>query len=123
MKILFIIGVGSFLGGIMRYLLSLFVISKLPGTFPFGTLLVNISGCLLIGILLGVNQRLNLSTEMKLFLATGVLGGFTTFSAFSVETITLMKNGNVGQAVIYIACSITLGLTATFLGYTFAKLL
>ena len=122
MKILFIIGLGSFIGGICRYLLSVFVISKWSGTFPLGTLIVNVVGCFLIGILLGINQKMNLSTEMKLFFATGLLGGFTTFSAFSVEAITLIRNGNAGQAFLYIACSMVLGLSATFLGYLFGKL-
>ena len=122
MKILFIIGLGSFIGGICRYLLTLFVISKWSGTFPLGTLIVNVVGCFLIGILLGINQKMNLSTEMKLFFATGLLGGFTTFSAFSVEAVTLIRNGNAGQAFLYIACSMVLGLSATFLGYLFGKL-
>ncbi|HUR31580.1 MAG TPA: fluoride efflux transporter CrcB [Saprospiraceae bacterium] len=122
MKILLIIGIGSFFGGMFRYLLSLFMISKWPGNFPIGTLIVNITGCLLIGILLGINSKINLSTELKLFLSTGLLGGFTTFSAFSVETITLMRNGQTGNAILYISCSIILGLAATFLGLLITRI-
>ena len=82
MKIILAIGTGSFIGGILRYLLSQFIQTKFVSTFPFGTLGVNIIGCFLIGLVFGLADRGNLTQEWRLFLATGLIGGFTTFSAF-----------------------------------------
>jgi CrcB protein len=87
MKIILAIGIGSFIGGILRYLLSLFIQNKFLSAFPFGTMSVNILGCFLIGLVFGLSDRGNISMEARLFLATGFLGGFTTFSAFSNETV------------------------------------
>jgi fluoride exporter len=90
MKIILAIGTGSFIGGVLRYLLSQFVQTKFLSTFPFGTLTVNIIGCFLIGLVFGLTDRGNLTQEWRLFLATGLLGGFTTFSAFSIESLSLV---------------------------------
>lgn len=118
MKILLLIGSGSFLGGIMRYLLSQFVQIRTPFTFPLGTLIVNILGCLLIGLIVGYIDRENIALEWRFFLITGLLGGFTTFSAFSMESINLFRDGHLGYALIYITLSIMLGLLATFISYS-----
>jgi fluoride exporter len=123
MKILLAIGIGSFLGGIFRYLLSQFIQTKILSTFPFGTLGVNILGCLLIGVVFGLSDKGNLSQEWRLFLATGVLGGFTTFSAFSNETVNMLRDGQFWYAAAYILSSIFLGLVATFIGISFIKLI
>ncbi|MFO7924602.1 MAG: fluoride efflux transporter CrcB [Bacteroidales bacterium] len=93
MKIILAIGTGSFIGGVLRYLLSQLVQTKFLSTFPFGTLTVNIIGCFLIGLVFGLTDRGNLTQEWRLFLATGVLGGFTTFSAFSIESLSLFRDG------------------------------
>ncbi len=116
MRIAFFIGIGSFIGGVMRYLISQAIQNKLNYGFPYGTLTINIVGCFLIGILFGFAERSGLSNEWKLFLATGVLGGFTTFSAFSYESIYLFRDGQLASAFIYIACSISIGLLATWAG-------
>jgi protein CrcB len=79
MKILFAIGTGSFIGGIFRYLLSQSVQSKFLSAFPFGTLVVNLTGCFLIGIVFGWSERSSMSQEWRLFIATGLLGGFTIY--------------------------------------------
>lgn len=123
MKILLAIGIGSFLGGISRYLLSQFIQTKFLSTFPFGTLGVNILGCLLIGVVFGLSDKGNLTQEWRLFLATGVLGGFTTFSAFSNETVNMLRDGQFWYAAAYIVSSILLGLLATFIGISFIKLI
>lgn len=117
------IGVGSFIGGICRYLLSQFVQTKFLSTFPFGTLGVNIVGCFLIGLVFGLSERGNINQEMRLFLATGVIGGFTTFSAFSNETFGLLRDGQLWYASVYIIASVFLGLAATFIGYSLLKLI
>ena len=121
MKIILFIGTGSFIGGISRYLLSLLIHSKTTSLFPLSTLIVNVIGCFLIGIVIGFFDKGQLSHEWKLFLATGILGGFTTFSAFSNETIVLFKEGYTGYALLYIAASVILGLLATYCAYLLIK--
>ena len=122
MKILLAIGTGSFIGGMLRYLLAQFVQARFLSTFPLGTLTVNIIGCFLIGIVLGLTERGNLTEEWRLFLATGLLGGFTTFSAFSIETVGLLRDGQFGYATAYILASVFIGLTASFMGSALIKL-
>jgi fluoride exporter len=123
MKIIIVIGIGSCIGGISRYLLSGFIQNKFLSAFPYGTLAVNIIGCLLIGIVFGLSERTNIALEWRLFLATGVLGGFTTFSALSNETVSLLRDGQLWHAFIYLACSIVIGLLATFTGISLIKFL
>ena len=116
MRLLLIVGAGSFFGGMFRYLLSLLVQGKSASVFPWGTLTVNIIGCFLIGCLYGLSEKWNLAIEPRLFLITGLLGGFTTFSAFSAETSHLIKSGQILYATIYVAASVVVGLGMTFLG-------
>ena len=120
-KILLLVGTGSFIGGILRYLCSLPLYEKDPNGFPWWTLVVNVVGCLLMGILFGYAERWNLPKEWRLFFAAGLLGGFTTFSAFSYETISLMNNGQYTYAVSYVLSSVLLGLLATILGLLAAR--
>jgi fluoride exporter len=122
MKLIIAIGTGSFLGGILRYLLSQFFQTRYLSTFPFGTLTVNISGCFLIGLVFGLGDRGNLTPEWRLFLATGFLGGFTTFSAFSNETVGMLRDGQFWYASAYVASSIIIGLLATYTGIMITKL-
>ena len=121
MKIILAIGAGSFIGGIFRYLLTLVIHAKTTTFFPLGTLAVNITGCFLIGLVMGFFDKGLFSNEWKLFLATGVLGGFTTFSAFSVEAITLFKTGHAAYSLLYILASVLLGLSATVAAYWIVK--
>src|SRR5438105_7416669 len=106
MKLILAIGLGSFIGGISRYILSQLMQNKFLSTFPFGTLGVNIIGCFLIGVVFALNERGNISMEWRLFLATGILGGFTTFSAFSNETVGMLRDGQYWYAFAYIATSV-----------------
>jgi CrcB protein len=122
MKIIIAIGTGSFIGGVLRYLLSQFVQIKFLSTFPFGTLTVNIIGCFLIGLVFGLTDKGNLTQEWRLFLATGLLGGFTTFSAFSNETVGLLRDGQLWYATAYVLASVVIGLLTTFIGITIIKL-
>lgn len=121
MKILLAIGAGSFIGGVCRFLLSQFIQTKFPSSFPFATFAVNVIGCLSIGIVYGLFFKNSLGNEWRLFLATGILGGFTTFSAFTFETVELIKNGKINLALLYIGASILLGLAATFIGWQVTK--
>ena len=122
MKLILSIGVGGFIGGILRYLLSQFIQTKFLSTFPFGTLGVNIIGCLVIGLVYGLSDRGNLTQEWRLFLATGICGGFTTFSAFSNETFGMLRDGQYVYAVTYITVSVIFGVLATFSGFSIIKL-
>src|SRR5260221_6503212 len=115
MRLLLIIGSGSFIGGIMRYLSSQFFQSKFLSAFPFGTLGVNIIGCFLIGIIFGASEKINLSSETRLFLATGICGGFTTLSAFSQETISLFRDRGIFYSGAYISASGLPALLATII--------
>ncbi|HEX5149929.1 MAG TPA: fluoride efflux transporter CrcB [Parafilimonas sp.] len=123
MKILLAIGTGSFIGGIFRYLLSQFIQAKFLSAFPYGTLFVNIIGCFLIGLVFGLADRGSLAQEWRLILATGFIGGFTTFSAFSNETVSMLRDGQLVYALGYIIASVVLGLIATFTGISIIKLL
>jgi CrcB protein len=121
MKLILFVGVGSFVGGALRYLISQFVQTRFLATFPYGTLSVNILGCLMIGLVFAVSERTNLAPEWRLFLATGICGGFTTFSAFSSETFSLLRDGQVWYASAYVLASVLLGLLATFIGYSLPR--
>jgi CrcB protein len=123
MKMILVIGAGSFIGGACRYMLSQFIQNRFLSTFPYGTLGVNIIGCFLIGLVFGLNERGNIGMEWRLFLATGIIGGFTTFSAFSNEIVFLLRDGQFWHAFVYISASIFIGLLATFTGISLIKFL
>ena len=115
-KTLLLVGTGSFIGGIFRYLITQFVQAKFLSTFPVGTLTVNIIGCFFIGLIFGLTGKINLNQEWRLFIAIGLLGGFTTFSAFSNETFCLFRDGQFLSATAYILASVLLGLAAIYTG-------
>ncbi len=115
-KTIIFIGIGSFIGGVLRFLLSQAIQSRVEGGFPFGTLAVNVIGCFLIGIVFGLYEKGLVTDQARLFLATGILGGFTTFSAFSNESVALLRSGQPAQALLYVGASVVAGLTATYIG-------
>jgi CrcB protein len=121
MQQFFIVGIGSFLGGGLRYLISVFFNQKINPDFPYATLSVNLLGCLLIGVFYGLFEKSLISNDWKLFLTTGLCGGFTTFSAFSNEALQLFKQGNITAMLIYILISIIIGIALTYTGYMMAK--
>ena len=123
MKIILGIGIGSFIGGISRYLLTDLIQKHFSSTFPYGTMFVNIIGCFFIGIVYGWASTGNLSEEGRLFLTTGLIGGFTTFSAFSFEIITMLQNNELFYAILYLIISVLIGLLMTFLGILLMKLM
>jgi fluoride exporter len=123
MRFVLLVGTGSFIGGVLRYFLSTLVQNRYLTTYPIGTLTVNILGSFLIGLIFGLSERSNISMEWRLFLATGILGGFTTFSSFSNETIGLIREGQYWLAGSYVTFSVVLGLLATFSGLTLVKFL
>jgi fluoride exporter len=124
LKTLLAIGSGSFLGGIARYLLSRYVQNTFISAFPFGTFIVNLIGCFLIGLLFGLSERGNLSnTELRFFLTVGFCGGFTTFSTFSNENMALLRDGSFLYFSLYAGLSVFLGLVATFGGHALTKII
>jgi len=125
LRSLLLIGTGGFIGSILRYLLSGYAqqLSK-SIQFPFGTLAVNLVGCALVGFLAELaDHRGVLAGETRAFLIVGLLGGFTTFSAFGNETMNLLRDGELGLAFGNIIGHIILGLIAVWLGYSTAYLL
>jgi CrcB protein len=121
MKITLFIGLGSFIGGIGRYWISKLIQTQLTTVFPYGTFTVNVVGCFLIGAVFGWSAKGNLDPNWQLFLSTGILGGFTTFSAFSMETINLLRGGHTGTAMLYIALSVIVGLIGSMVGYSLMR--
>jgi fluoride exporter len=122
MKTALLVGLGSFVGGISRYLISKLITEQVTTTFPFGTFTVNVVGCFLIGLVYGWGSKNVLELNTQFFLTTGILGGFTTFSAFSIETFNLMNTGQSTMAITYVALSVAVGLLATFTGYVLMRL-
>jgi fluoride exporter len=120
-KLIVLVGLGSFLGGILRYLVSVYFQNKEVSGFPWATFSVNIFGCFLIGLAYGYFERENASVLWRIVITSGFLGGFTTFSAFSSESLILLKSDLSLLGVLYILASISLGILATFVGIIIAK--
>jgi CrcB protein len=117
-----IVGLGGAAGSMLRYAVQKFFQVQNVAIFPTGTLLVNIAGCFLIGILWSLFSRtLTWNEEIKLLLMTGFCGGFTTFSAFTLEGIGLLKENKTVLFFIYLTASVVGGLLATFIGIRIAK--
>ena len=115
-KAVLIAGLGSFIGGTLRYVISLLMQNKLQA-FPWNSFLVNLAGCFLIGLLFSYAEKSGMHPAVKLFLGTGMLGGFTTFSAFSIETLRLVQINAHTSAVLYVLSSVILGLVLTYVGF------
>lgn len=117
-----IVGAGSCLGGMARYLLSVAVQTRAGGLFPWGTFAVNLAGCLVLGFLYGMLDRgFQLSAPMKLFLTVGFCGGFTTFSTFVNENYLLFTHPAPAIAMIYAAATFVAGLFLLYAGYLAAR--
>jgi CrcB protein len=116
------IAAGGAIGALLRYWTSLAVHSRLGTGFPYGTLAVNVLGSLLMGFLyIWLIERLAAGPALRAFLLIGVLGAFTTFSAFSMETLNLIEGGHAGKALLNIAVSITACIAAAALGIFAAR--
>jgi fluoride exporter len=110
-----LVGLGGAIGSMLRYAISLLVTVK---QFPYSTFIVNIAGSFIIGAVLALSLKNDMfSNNWKIFLATGICGGFTTFSAFAAENMALLQSGKYGIAFIYIMASLLLGIAAVVLGF------
>ena len=116
-----LIGVGGAAGAMARYLLQQHVQGRWPLAWPVGTGVVNAAGCLLAGLLLGLLERHALGPAWRLLLITGVCGGFTTFSAFALENVALLRAGQAGLAALYAGGSVAAGLLLAAAGYALAR--
>lgn len=122
-KTLLLIGIGGALGSISRYLASFYLTKLFPSPFPYGTFLVNVIGCFLIGLIFGCWEKFQwASPETRLFLSTGFCGGFTTFSAFAWENVRFLQNGQFNLFLLYTGVSIVFGLAAVAMGWSVCKL-
>ena len=120
------IALGGALGSLARWSVSEALARLLGPAFPWGTLLVNVSGCLLIGAAAGGSWndvRLIESTVVRQFVMVGLCGGYTTFSAFSLQTVGMLQAGDAGRALAYVASSVLTCLLATWVGYALAAAL
>lgn len=116
------VGLGGMIGSIARYLVGLGMHKLLGAKFPWGTLAVNLVGCLAIGALsYMIQQRHELQISFRLFLVVGLLGGFTTFSAFGLETVEMVRESRVNLALLYVAVSVGIGLLAVAAGRAAAQ--
>ncbi|ARQ10302.1 camphor resistance protein CrcB [Rhizobium etli] len=112
-----LVAVGGAIGSVLRYFVGQWALRLMGPAFPWGTLAVNVVGCFVIGVFAElVTRKFNASAELRLLLITGFLGGFTTFSAFSLDAISLFERGEAVAGGIYIAASVGLSMAAVFAG-------
>ncbi|MFN2476845.1 MAG: fluoride efflux transporter CrcB [Chthoniobacterales bacterium] len=116
MKQALIVGLGGFVGSVLRFKVGAVILHHSAAwRFPLSTFCINVIGCFIIGALAGFAERQAMSAELRLLLFTGLLGGFTTFSAFGLEGVNLIRRGEVGIAVSYALLSVICGFAAVFL--------
>jgi CrcB protein len=121
-KNILLVALGGSLGSVARFLCQKYIYAWHPHPFPFGTFIVNIVGCFLIGIFYAWAEKGQLLTpEWRILLTTGFCGGFTTFSSFAFENISLLKNGEISYFLLYCAGSVVIGIAACWAGIILIK--
>lgn len=116
--------VGGGTGAIFRYLLASWIYEVVGSGFPYGTLVVNILGCFVIGLFLTMAEgRFLISPSVRVFVAVGIIGGFTTFSTLNFETLELLRDGAFALALLNVGASIAVGLSATWVGAVVGRII
>lgn len=119
-----LVGVGGFAGAIVRLVITQMVTARLGMLLPYGTLVVNVTGCFLLGLILGTLAHAAAPhAAVRPLIATGFLGAYTTFSTFGAETVLLLEEGSVLLAVVYVGASLVVGLAATLGGLALGRAL
>ena len=123
-KSIMIVGLGGFIGTVARFIISRFFQVNITSVFPWSTFIVNIVGCLLIGIIYGISEKGDfLSSDIRLFLTVGICGGFTTFSTFSNDSFLLIHEQEWFRFALYTSLSIFIGLMAVYVGRFIIKMI
>lgn len=123
MQIIFSVAIGGAIGAILRFLLSRFIGNTFPSIFPIGTFVVNMSGSFFIGFLFTIFEKIIATPEIRAFFLIGIIGAFTTFSTFALETFNLFKDGEILQGIFNIFFTQIGGLLSLFLGIILARIL
>ncbi|MGV1914218.1 fluoride efflux transporter CrcB [uncultured Agrobacterium sp.] len=119
-----LVAVGGAIGSVARYLVGLGATRLAGPNFPFGTLTVNIAGAFAIGLLVEmIARRFDASAEMRVFIVTGILGGFTTWSSFTLDTMVLFERGEIGLSALYLLASLLVSFAAVFAGLALGRAL
>ena len=119
-----LVAIGGAVGSVARHLVGVASLRLFGPAFPFGTLIVNLVGAFVMGVFVELlARRFGASNDLRLLIATGVLGGFTTFSSFALDTAALWERGEVISSFVYVATTLVLGLAALFLGLGLARTL
>ncbi|MDS7596963.1 fluoride efflux transporter CrcB [Agrobacterium tumefaciens] len=117
-----LVATGGAIGSVLRYLVGVWSVRIAGTTFPWGTLVVNVVGSFLIGFLFEfIARRMNASMEMRLFIVTGVLGGFTTFSSFSLDAAALFERGAFSLSAVYVIATLVVSMVAVFAGLALGR--
>ena len=124
LRTIVIVGTGGFIGSVMRYLVQILLERGMNSTFPCATLIANITGSLIIGIVFALSEKGNLiSSEWRIFLTVGICGGFTTFSAFAYNNFNMLKEHAYGQLFFNISGNLFLGVLAVYLGIVLVRII
>ncbi len=113
--------IGGGIGAVLRYFLSTLVLQYSGPSFPMGTLVVNLSGSFVIGVMAGLFERTVVPPDLRAFLQTGIMGGYTTFSSFGLETMQLIRGGEFSLATLNVMASNIGGIALVFAGYSFSQ--
>ena len=117
LRTILIVGSGGFIGSVMRYLVQFYMEKNLTSTFPWGTLIANVAGSFIIGMIYALTEKGNLlNPELRLFLAVGICGGFTTFSSFAYNNFTMIKENSITLLLFNVGGNLFLGIMSVYLG-------